>query len=124
MNSLAEINAPAHTVMVGAQERAATGDHSAPAAVRYEGLDMFRGIAAFGVILLHFHFMRDTDTSLVWLMRLRDSALPFLVMCSFFLLARSVWHKPNKDFWRFIYLRFKYIELPFYVWTLIYCVVW
>lgn len=100
------------------------GDEVLTAPPRYEGLDAFRPVAAFGVIVLHLGFMRDAGMSLTWLMRLRDCALPFLVMCSFFLMARSVWRKPESEFRRFASLRFKYIGLPFFVWTFIYCAVW
>lgn len=124
INSLAEVGTPARGVSAGARKGAAAAEPPAPAALRYEGFDSFRGVAAFGVILLHFHFMRDTGEPLAWLMRLRDCALPFLVLCSFFLLARAAWAKPKKEFRRFAYLRFKYIGLPFYTWTLIYYVVW
>lgn len=91
---------------------------------RYEGLDIFRAVASFGVVLLHVHVSVGHPESLNWLIKLRDFALPLMVISSFFLLTISLTRKPQTDFRDFFKKRFKRLWIPFIVWTLVYCAVW
>ena len=62
---------------------------------RYEGLDAFRGLAAFGVVWLHSSVIQDKPVveTVTWL-KLRDFSLPLIVMSSFFVLTISMLRKP------------------------------
>lgn len=91
---------------------------------RYEGLDIFRAVASFGVVLLHVHVSVGHPESLNWLIKLRDFALPLMVISSFFLLTISLTRKPHTDFRDFFNKRLKRLWIPFIVWTLIYCGIW
>lgn len=91
---------------------------------RYEGLDIFRAVASFGVVLLHVHVSVGHPESLSWLIKLRDFALPLMVMSSFFLLTISLTRKPHNNFRAFFNKRLKRLWIPFIVWTIIYCVIW
>lgn len=91
---------------------------------RYEGLDIFRAISSFGVVLLHVYVSVINVDSLGWLIKLRDFALPLMVMSSFFLLTISLTRKPKRDFRDFFELRFKRLWIPFIVWTIVYSVLW
>ena len=91
---------------------------------RYEGLDIFRAVASFGVVLLHVHVSVGHPESLSWLIKLRDFALPLMVMSSFFLLTISLTRKPQTDFQQFFNKRLKRLWIPFIVWTIIYCMIW
>jgi peptidoglycan/LPS O-acetylase OafA/YrhL len=99
---------------------------------RYEGLDAFRGFAAFGVVWLH-TFLAGTvgvtnpvslsSESNVWL-KLRDFSLPLIVMSSFFVLTISLLKKPESKFSSFFTTRFKRLWLPLFIWTSVYCIMW
>ncbi|MCU1288232.1 MAG: hypothetical protein JWN60_461 [Acidobacteria bacterium] len=96
---------------------------------RYEGLDAFRGFAAFGVVWLHtflagtVSFANPNDLSSqsnVWI-RLRDFSLPLIVMSSFFVLTISMLRKPDSEFSNFFTTRFKRLCIPLFIWTSVYC---
>ena len=99
---------------------------------RYEGLDAFRGLAAFGVVLAH--TFQAAKVNVVntgglngglnpWL-KLRDFSLPLIVMSSFFVLTISIIRKPDSKFSSFFTKRFKRLWLPLFIWTNIYCLIW
>jgi peptidoglycan/LPS O-acetylase OafA/YrhL len=92
---------------------------------RYEGLDAFRGLAAFGVVWLHSAATPGniTGESIAWL-KLRDFSLPLIVMSSFFVLTISMLRKPESKFSSFFTTRFKRLWLPLFIWTSVYCLMW
>jgi peptidoglycan/LPS O-acetylase OafA/YrhL len=95
---------------------------------RYEGLDAFRGLAAFGVVWLHTFLSvsvlgRVSEDSITWL-KLRDFSLPLIVMSSFFVLTISMLRKPESKFSSFFTIRFKRLWLPLFIWTSVYCLMW
>jgi peptidoglycan/LPS O-acetylase OafA/YrhL len=92
---------------------------------RYEGLDAFRGLAAFGVVWLHSSVIQDKPVveTVTWL-KLRDFSLPLIVMSSFFVLTISMLRKPESRFWSFFITRFKRLWLPLFIWTSVYCLMW
>lgn len=92
---------------------------------RYEGLDAFRGLAAFGVVWLHSAVVQDNPVieSVAWL-KLRDFSLPLIVMSSFFVLTISMIRKSETRFSSFFITRFKRLWLPLFIWTNIYCLMW
>jgi peptidoglycan/LPS O-acetylase OafA/YrhL len=99
---------------------------------RYEGLDAFRGFAAFGVVWLHTFISGTTGLanpgglgieSIGWL-RLRDFSLPLIVMSSFFVLTISILRKPESKFSGFFTTRFKRLWIPLFIWTSVYCLMW
>lgn len=87
---------------------------------RYEGLDSFRVVGIYAVVLVHFHLDWAPQVSLGKIVRLRDCAFPVVILTSFFVLSRSVLKKPGRGFSKFITARFKRIEAPFLIWTVIY----
>jgi peptidoglycan/LPS O-acetylase OafA/YrhL len=95
---------------------------------RYEGLDAFRGLAAFGVVWLHTVISGTTNQNgfspqvIAWL-KLRDFSLPLIVMSSFFVLTISTLRKPGGKFSSFFTTRFKRLWIPLFIWTSIYCLV-
>ncbi len=99
---------------------------------RYEALDAFRGLAVFGVVLLHTFDAAKinvlntgglTDELSTWL-KLRDFSLPVIVMSSFFVLTVSTIRKPDSEFMSFFTKRLKRLWLPLFIWTNIYCLIW
>lgn len=95
---------------------------------RYEGLDAFRGLAAFGVVWLHTFYSASnsasvTDHSNTWL-SLRDFSLPLIVMSSFFVLTISMLRKPETEFSSFFTKRFKRLWIPLFIWTSVYSLLW
>lgn len=95
---------------------------------RYEGLDIFRGLAAFGVVWLHTYLNATsqyilTNESVAWL-KLRDFSLPLIVMSSFFVLTISMLRKSESKFRDFFLIRFKRLWIPLFIWTTIYCFIW
>ncbi|HEY0658835.1 MAG TPA: acyltransferase [Pyrinomonadaceae bacterium] len=99
---------------------------------RYEGLDAFRGFAAFGVVWLHTFTSGSSGAenqvgfgsgSVAWL-KLRDFSLPLIVMSSFFVLTISLLRKPESKFSSFFTTRFKRLWIPLFIWTSVYCLMW
>jgi peptidoglycan/LPS O-acetylase OafA/YrhL len=97
----------------------ASKDTSPPPA-RYEGIDAFRVVGIYVVVLVHFQYEWVPEMSLGPLLRLLGCAFPFVILASFFVLARSVLGKPERGFRRFFAARFKRIEIPFLIWTVVY----
>jgi len=94
-------------------------------AVTYEGLDTMRVVASFGVVFLHVSGSTGVPDSMEWMVRLRDFAVPFLILSSFFVLTLSLDRKSEKqttDFGRFFSRRFTRIFLPLFIWTFFYLV--
>lgn len=90
---------------------------------RYGGIDSFRVVGIYVVILAHFHLEFDKlvpHASLNLLVRFLDCAFPFVILASFFLLALSVLNNAERDFKSFFKARFKRIWMPFFIWTIIY----
>ncbi|MGD1919993.1 MAG: acyltransferase family protein [Pleurocapsa sp.] len=85
---------------------------------RLWGIDLVRGIAIFGEIILHSD-LGETDVSWTWLF-IRDLfafAVPFFLATSFYLtVSKSKKQKLNFQ------LRLKRLLIPYFVWTLIYLV--
>lgn len=91
-----------------------------PPPVRYEGIDAFRVVGIYVVVLVHFQYEWVPEMSLGPPLRLLGCAFPFVILASFFVLARSVLGKPERGFRRFFAARFKRIEVPFLIWTAVY----
>lgn len=87
---------------------------------RHEGIDLFRVIAAYGIILLHFEEMGGHHPSHSWLIQFRDYSFPFFVMSSFFVLTISFVRNPSRNFWQFLKKRLVRIWIPFLIWTILY----
>jgi peptidoglycan/LPS O-acetylase OafA/YrhL len=93
----------------------------------FDGIDLFRPIAAFGVVLLHVAEVFGTafDPQFRPLLAGRDWAVPFFLVVSLFLLTRSLLgvtaREPNPV--RSIWKRFRGLEVPFLFWTGAYLVV-
>lgn len=82
---------------------------------RYEGLDAMRVASSFGFVFLHVFVSAGFPPSLEWLVRLRDFALPFLVMSAFFLLTVSLVRKPAEGFADFFRSRVRRLWIPLIV---------
>lgn len=96
------------------------GEDGVPAPARYEGLDSFRVVGIYVVILFHFHMEWAPQVSLGKLVQLRGCAFPIVILTSFFVLSRSVLTKPGAGFGKFVTSRFKRVGLPFLIWTAFY----
>ena len=79
-----------------------TSDDTRTSVEYYKGLDAFRPVSIYGVVLFHFACMCNWDSSAVWLLRLRDCCLPVFIMTSFFLLTRSLMRDPERSFREFL----------------------
>ena len=96
---------------------------------RYEGLDAFRGFAAFGVVWLHTVIWGTANRNgpsseaITWL-KLRDFSLPLIVMSSFFVLTISILRKRESKFPSFFNTRFKRLWIPSFIWTSVYCLLY
>lgn len=88
---------------------------------RYEGLDAMRVLSSLGVVFLHVHASAGLSGSLEWLMKLRDFALPVMVLSSFFLLARALMKRREAGFAGFFNRRVERLWLPLIIWTFVYC---
>ncbi len=88
---------------------------------RYEGLDALRVFCSFGVVLLHVYAAAGSPASLDLLIRLRDFALPVMVLTSFFLLTKSLMRRREFDVASFFSRRVERLWLPLVVWTFFYC---
>lgn len=87
---------------------------------RYNGLDALRVVSSFGVVFLHVYVSAGSPSALEWFVKLRDFALPVMVMSSFFVLTTSLARKPENGFAGFFRRSLKRLWLPLFVWTLIY----
>lgn len=102
------------------QAQSEQGRHPA----HYAGLDLFRPITIFGIVLFHSYYMCRVDPSHSWLIRFRDFGFPVIVLTSFFVLALSFMRKPEKNFSQFLLTRFVRIGAPFIIWTILYWCFW
>lgn len=93
---------------------------------RYEGIDSFRMVGIYGVVLIHFYndSFSGANVSIDQIIRLRDCTFPFIIFTSFFLLARSTWRKPERSFRHFALGRLTRLEVPLLIWTVIYWGLW
>ena len=87
---------------------------------RYEGLDGLRVAASFGIVFLHVTVAAGFPNALELFLKFRDSALPLMVMASFFLLTVSLTRKPDGGFAGFFSRRLKRLWLPLIVWSFVY----
>ena len=87
---------------------------------RYEGLDGLRVAASFGIVFLHVTVAAGSPNALELFLKFRDSALPLMVMASFFLLTVSLTRKPDGGFAGFFSRRLKRLWLPLIVWSFVY----
>ncbi len=87
---------------------------------RYEGLDGLRVAASFGIVFLHVTVAAGSPNALELFLKFRDSALPLMVMASFFLLTVSLTRKPDGGFAGFFSRRLKRLWLPLVVWSFVY----
>lgn len=95
---------------------------NAPAA-RYEGLDLFRGLSMFSVVLLHVHVLSGGDPSDVILL-VRDFAFPGLIMGSFFVMAVAFDRNPARSFGAIVRARITRLLVPSLVWSYLYWIGW
>lgn len=95
-----------------------------PASTRYDGLDLFRPFSVFGVVLIHFSqaLVLPSTPAFLHLVRVRDCALPIMVLTSFFVLTRALMADPRRSFARFAANRFRRLVVPCVVWTGLYWV--
>jgi len=89
-------------------------------AARYEGLDVLRVVASFGIVFLHVYVAAGFPNSLWFFLKFRDFALPVMVMSSFFVLTVSLTRKPDGGFESFFSRRLKRLWMPLFVWTFVY----
>ena len=98
----------------------------ASARARYDGLDVFRSLSIFGVVVIHFSLgleLRSTP-GLELVIRLRDCSFPIIVLTSFFVMTRSLMARPDRTFGRFAAGRFTRLAVPCFIWTALYRVLW
>ena len=91
---------------------------------RYVGLDLFRPVAAYGLIFYHFYLMGGSPPSLHWLNQLRDWTFSFFVISSFFVLTISFKRNHERSFREFLVKRFQRIWIPCIIWTVLYLCFW
>ena len=98
----------------------------APARARYDGLDVFRSLSIYGVVVIHFAQVLDLPSTpgLELVIRLRDCSFPIIVLTSFFVMTRSLVARPNRRFGPFAANRFTRLAVPCLVWTALYWVMW
>jgi peptidoglycan/LPS O-acetylase OafA/YrhL len=96
------------------------------AAARFEGLDAFRAVGIYGVVVIHFYQVMGLawSPSIDLLIRLRDCAFPVVVLTSFFVLTRSLLRNPDRSFRQFVAGRFWRLEMPCVVWSALYWLMW
>lgn len=92
-------------------------------ALRFEGLETLRVVCSLGVVFLHVNDVAGYPSSLDWLTKLRDFALPVMVLTSFFLLTISLKNKFQPDFNDFFAHRIKRFWLPLMIWSSIYVLI-
>lgn len=88
---------------------------------RYEGLDALRILCSFGVVFFHVYIAMGSPVSLDLSIKLRDFALPVMVLASFFLLTKSLMRKRESGSCAFFGCRVKLLWLPLIIWTFFYC---
>jgi peptidoglycan/LPS O-acetylase OafA/YrhL len=88
---------------------------------RYKGLDAVRVLCSFGVVFLHVYVAAGSPASLDLLIKLRDFALPVMVLTSFFLLSKSLMRRRESGASSFFSRRVERLWLPLIVWTFFYC---
>jgi peptidoglycan/LPS O-acetylase OafA/YrhL len=90
---------------------------------RYDTLDLFRVVSVWGIVLLHVHVLAGGSTHDV-VIRMRDFAMPVLILASFFVMAFSFERRPDRPFGQFLSRRVSRILVPSVVWSLLYWVGW
>jgi peptidoglycan/LPS O-acetylase OafA/YrhL len=93
---------------------------------RYDGLDLFRPLSIFGVVLIHFPRVFDLASEPVFgvLIRLRDCAFPIVVLTSFFVVTRSLLANPDRTFGQFASRRLLRLAVPCAIWSALYWLMW
>ena len=93
---------------------------------RYDGPDLFRPLSIFGVVLIHFPRVLElgSDPVVGVMFRLRDCALPIIILTSFFVITRSQLANPSRTFVQFASKRFVRLGVPCAVWSALYWLVW
>lgn len=90
---------------------------------RFEGLDTLRVICSFSVVLLHVSGLASHSSSIDFLIKFRDFALPVMVLTSFFLLIVSLKNQKQKSFNDFFRQKVKRLWLPLMIWSAIYSLI-
>ena len=95
-----------------------------PAQARYDGLDVFRSLSIYGVVVIHFSQVLDLPSTpaLELVIRLRDCSFPIIVLTSFFVMTRSLMARPDCRFGSFAANRFTRLAVPCFIWTVLYWV--
>ena len=95
-----------------------------PARARYDGLDVFRSLGIYGVVVIHFSQVLDlrSTPALELVIRLRDCSFPIIVLTSFFVMTRSLMARPDCRFGSFAANRFTRLAVPCFIWTALYWV--
>ena len=98
----------------------------ASARARYDGLDVFRAVSIYGVVVIHFSQVLGLPSTpgLELVIRLRDCSFPIIVLTSFFVMTRSLMARPDRRFGPFAASRFTRLAVPCLVWTALYWVMW
>lgn len=91
---------------------------------RYVGLDLFRPVAAYGLIFYHFYLMGGSHPSLHWVNQLRDCTFSFFVISSFFVLTISFKSHHERSLRKFLLSRSQRIWVPCIIWTVLYLCFW
>jgi len=93
---------------------------------RYDGLDLFRPLSAFGVVLIHLPRLFDVASAPAFavVIRLRDGAFPIIILTSFFVITRSLLANPGRTFAQFASNRFMRLAVPCVVWSALYWLAW
>lgn len=90
---------------------------------RYEGLDLFRGLSVFSIVLVHVHKLTGgANSDLV--LRVRDFAFPVLFMSSFFVMAVSCDRKPGRPYAELVRARVVRLLVPSLIWSYLYWAGW
>ena len=93
---------------------------------RYEGLDAFRALGIFGIVLFHVYHAggQAWSPAIDGVMRARACSMPVVILISFFVITRSVLRDPERPFSGFVSRRFWRIGAPCLIWTAIYWAIW
>jgi len=93
---------------------------------RYDGLDLFRPLSIFGVVLIHFSlgWRFPSTPAFDVLLRARDCAFPIILMTSFFVLTRTVVAHSDRSFGLFAAGRFRRLVVPCLIWSGLYWLMW
>jgi surface polysaccharide O-acyltransferase-like enzyme len=94
--------------------------------VRYDGLDLFRPLSIFGVVVVHFPRLSDfaSEPGFGFLMRLRECAFPVIILTSYFVITRSLLANPGRTFGQFASKRFVRLAVPCAIWSAFYWLMW